>query len=148
MVVILTIIILTTCIPGHARTTPNARAVAAIRTVLDRQVEAWNLGDLEGFMAGYWASDDLTFYSGGTITRGWKPTLEHYKKRYQGSGREMGKLNFEELDIQPISSDAAVVGGRWHLQLSGGKQMRGLFTLIMRKFPEGWRIVHDHSSAE
>jgi beta-aspartyl-peptidase (threonine type) len=120
----------------------------AIRSVLDRQTAAWNKGDLEGYMQGYWKSPDLTFYSGGTITGGWEATLERYRKRYQSEGKEMGKLDFPEETIEVLGADAAMVHGRWRLALSGGKELRGLYTVIMRRLPEGWRIVHDHSSSE
>src|SRR5271156_5199906 len=72
----------------------------AIQAVLDAQVTAWNKGDLPKFMEGYWQSPELTFYSGKTVTRGWQATLERYRKRYQTEGREMGKLAFQDLDIQ------------------------------------------------
>ena len=119
----------------------------AIRQVLDRQTEAWNRGDLEGYMQGYWKSPDLTFYSGGTITGGWEATLARYRKRYQSEGKEMGKLDFPEETIELFGPDAAVARGRWRLSLSAGTQMSGLYTVILRRRPEGWRIVHDHSSA-
>ena len=121
---------------------------AAIRKVLDDQARAWNAHDLRGYMQGYWNSPELTFYSGGTVTRGWQSTLGRYQKRYQGEGREMGALDFEILEVQVFSRDAAVVYGKWHLKMADGKEPRGLFTLVLRKFGEGWRIVHDHTSAE
>ena len=117
----------------------------AIQKVLDDQVVAWNKGDLEGFMAGYWKSPELSFFSGGTKTAGWQPTFERYKKKYQGEGKEMGKLAFKEISIDVIGTDHALVRGRWHLTLSK-ESVGGLFTLLMKKLPEGWRIVHDHTS--
>ena len=74
-----------------------AQAVTEIRAVLDRQVAAWNRHDLESFMAGYWKSPDLTFFSGATATQGWEPTLERYRQRYQANGAAMGKLEFSDL---------------------------------------------------
>lgn len=120
-------------------------AASAVRAVLDDQVAAWNKGDLEGFMAGYWNSKDLTFYSGKDKRQGWKETLERYRQRYQGEGKEMGKLAFSELEITPIGADHALVKGRWHVEMKKDK-LAGLFTLILRKTPDGWRIVHDHTS--
>ena len=120
----------------------------AIRGVLDLQVDAWNRGDLAGYMAGYWNSPDLTFFSGGTVTKGWQPTLGRYRKRYQSGGREMGKLDFSDISIEMLGPESAVARGRWHLAMKNAGQPKGLFTVIFRKFPEGWRIIHDHSSAE
>jgi len=120
----------------------------AIRQVLDRQTEAWNRGDLEGYMQGYWKSPDLTFYSGGTITGGWEATLARYRKRYQSEGKEMGRLDFPGETIELLGPDAAVARGRWRLVFPDGKQSSGLYTVILKRLPAGWRIVHDHSSAD
>jgi len=118
----------------------------AIRKVLDGQVAAWNKGDLEGFMAGYWKSDGLTFFSGNDVTKGWKATLERYKKRYQSEGKEMGKLSFSDLQIDVLSADSAVVRGRFKL-VASKETIQGLYTLLFKKTAEGWKIVHDHTSA-
>ena len=118
----------------------------AIRKVLDDQVAAWNKGDLEGFMAGYWKSDELTFFSGKEVTKGWNATLERYKKRYQSEGKEMGKLTFSELSIDVLGPEAAVVRGRWKV-VTSKETLQGLFTLIFKKTADGWKIVHDHTSA-
>jgi beta-aspartyl-peptidase (threonine type) len=117
----------------------------AIRAVLDAQVAAWNRGDLEGFMRGYWNSPELSFFSGGTRTRGWQGTMDRYQKKYRAEGKEMGSLAFSELEIDVLGPDSAVVRGRFRLKLSK-EEPTGLFTLVFRRFPEGWRIVHDHTS--
>jgi ketosteroid isomerase-like protein len=123
-----------------------------IKHVLLSQVEAWNHGKLDAFMQGYWHSPDLTFFSGATVTRGWEPTLLRYRQHYQAEGKEMGKLEFQDLNIDLLSRRAAVVTGRWQLTMSNtkssnGKQPHGLFTLIFKRMPAGWKIVHDHTSA-
>lgn len=102
----------------------------AVRVVLDSQVVAWNRGDLDGFMAGYWKDDRLTFFSGDTITQGWQATYDRYRKRYQSEGREMGKLDFRGVDVQLAGPDAAFVRGRWQLSMKDGKSPNGLFTLF------------------
>ena len=119
----------------------------AVRQVLTSQVEAWNRGDLAGFMNGYWNSPELTFFSGGEIAHGWQEALDRSKRRYQDAPGRMGKLDFSDLQIAALGSDAAFVRGRWHLAQGNGKTPHGLFTLIFRKFPDGWKIVHDHTSA-
>lgn len=120
-----------------------------VRQLLTKQVEAWNHGDIDGFMAGYWNSPDLTFFSNNSETKGWEPTLAHYKQRYQGEGRAMGKLDFTGLVVTPLCRDAAFVRGQWHLTMPDGKEPHGLFTLMIRNiYGEGWKIVHDHTSGE
>jgi ketosteroid isomerase-like protein len=119
-----------------------------VEQVLRRQQEAWNHHDLEGFMTGYWSSPELTFFSGARETRGWKGALDRYRRTYQSEGKEMGKLEFSELRVEALGSDAAFVRGAWHLTMSDGTTPHGLFTLVFRKFPDGWKIVHDHTSAE
>jgi len=122
-------------------------AAAEIRAVLDAQVAAWNSGKLEEFMDGYWRSPDLTFFSGGRKLSGWGATIERYRKTYQAEGKEMGKLVFSDLDIQQLGPNAAVARGRWELTMSDGKKPGGLYTLIFRRFKQGWKIVHDHTSS-
>jgi ketosteroid isomerase-like protein len=124
----------------------DSRAAREIRAVLDRQVEAWNRRDLEGFMKGYWQSPDLTFYSGGTKTSGWRETLERYRNSYQSEGREMGTLTFSDLRIEMLGRDGAFVRGGWHLKMTGN-DAGGLFTLIFRRFANGWKIIHDHTGS-
>ena len=119
---------------------------AAIQRVLDDQAAAWNKGDLPGFMKGYLESDQLSFFSGNTKTAGWKATLDRYQKKYQGEGKEMGKLTFTEVSIELLGDDHALVRGRFRLQLKSDNPT-GIFTLIVRKTPAGWRIIHDHTSS-
>jgi beta-aspartyl-peptidase (threonine type) len=134
-------------LPLLAQPDPEIAAkMSAIEAVLHAQVAAWNRGDLEGFMAGYWRSPRLEFYSGDKVTEGWDATLERYKQRYQSGGNEMGRLDFSELAIHANPSDVAWVTGRWHLKMKDGSERGGLFTLILRKTPDGWKIVHDHTS--
>ena len=118
-----------------------------IRLVLEKQVAAWNAGKLEEFMTGYWRSPDLTFFSGARMLKGWDATLDRYRKTYQADGREMGKLTFSELDIQALGDRNAVVRGRFELLLRDGSKPTGLFTLVFRKFDDGWKIIHDHTSS-
>jgi uncharacterized protein (TIGR02246 family) len=124
---------------------PSPEAVA-VRAVLDDQVTAWNRGDLDGFMAGYWKDDRLTFFSGGDITRGWQKTYDRYRKRYQSEGREMGRLEFREVQIESLGTEAAFARGRWQLTMKDGSTPNGLFTLFFRRIDGRWRIVHDHTS--
>ena len=129
--------------PGLATEGP-----AGAGAVLAAQVEAWNRGDLEGYMAGYWRSPDLVFFSNGQETRGWQATLDRYRARYQGAGKQMGKLDFPAMDVVTLGPDAALARGRWRLKMPDGKELTGMTTVVLRKRPEGWRIVHDHSSAD
>jgi beta-aspartyl-peptidase (threonine type) len=87
------------------------------------------------------------FFSNATTTRGWQATLERYRAKYQGGQRRMGQLDFPELEIVGLGPDAALVRGRWRLRMPDGKESDGMTSVIFRKLPEGWRIVHDHSSA-
>ena len=125
---------------------PLAAQEAAVQQVLQQQQAAWNRHDLEAFMAGYWKSPDLTFF-GSRKTSGWQATLERYRKSYQSEGHEMGKLEFSGLRIELLGTDSAFVRGAWLLTMMDGKTPQGLFTLVFRKFPDGWKIVHDHTSA-
>jgi ketosteroid isomerase-like protein len=118
--------------------------VRDITAVLNTQTDAWNRGDIDAFMLGYWNSEKLVFASGDNVTHGWQTTLDRYKKNYN-SREKMGTLKFSDLEINVISKDAAVVLGSWSLTRISDNP-KGKFTLIFRKFKDGWRIVHDHTS--
>ena len=124
---------------------PNVMITKAVQAVLDAQAAAWNRGDIEGFMAGYWRSEDTIFVSGDSLTRGWQTVLDRYKKNY-ATREKMGTLIYSDLEITPIGTDAAIALGRWHLQRAKDEP-HGRFTLIFRRTKQGWRIVHDHTSS-
>lgn len=117
---------------------------ADIRKVMDEQVAAWNRGDIDGFMKGYWKSENLIFVSGDRVTRGWQQTTDNYKKNYN-TREKMGVLTFSELEIEVLNKDSAKVLGRWKVA-HPPEDNQGRFTLIFRKFKDGWRIIHDHTS--
>ena len=115
-----------------------------IRQVMNEQVEAWNRGDIDGFMQGYWNSPQMTFVSGNNVTKGWQPTLLRYKKSYDTRAK-MGVLSFTDVEITVTSKESAVVLGRFTLEREMDKPT-GLFTLNFRKFKDGWKIILDHTS--
>lgn len=122
----------------------DEKTKAAIRKVMHDQTAAWNRGDIADFMQGYWNSPELKFVSGDNVTKGWQPTLDRYRKNYDSKAK-MGVLTFSDLEINIISKDAAVVLGSFALQREKDNP-KGKFTLIFRKFKDGWKIVHDHTS--
>jgi beta-aspartyl-peptidase (threonine type) len=129
-------------------TGPRDATIAAIRAVLERQQADWNKGDLETFLNGYWHSPRLVFQSGGDRHDGWEAMRGRYLKRYKSEGRAMGQVAFSNIEIEPLGPESAFVRGAWRLTLPDGSRPGGLFTLIFRSFPDGWKIVHDHTSAE
>jgi len=124
----------------------NAGAAEEIRKVLHAQDEAWNRGDIEGFVNYYWKSSGLTFSGPNGVTRGWDGLLARYHRTYPDRAA-MGKLSFSNLEIRLLAPDAALVLGRWRLDREKDTP-GGVFTLVMRKLPEGWRVVHDHTSSD
>ena len=115
-----------------------------IRSVLAYQTTAWNQGNLQQYMMGYWQSDSLMFIGKSGITYGWQKTLDNYKKGYPDTAA-MGKLNFDLLTIKRLCADYYFVVGKWHLARSIGN-VGGTFTLLFRKIKNSWVIVSDHSS--
>jgi uncharacterized protein (TIGR02246 family) len=120
---------------------------SAIKATLDKQERDWNKGDLDAFLQGYWDSPKVVFQSGGDRNVGFEAMRDRYRKRYKAEGRSMGRVSFSDVEIEPLGPDSAFVRGRWGLTMPDGKTPGGLFTLILRKFPGGWKIVHDHTSA-
>lgn len=117
---------------------------AEIRGVLQVQERAWNRGDIDGFMNGYARTRSTTFVSDDTVTRGWQTVRDRYRKKYSDRAK-MGRLTFSNLEVTPLGTDAAVVLGSWKLNRAKDEP-HGRFTLVFRRLPEGWRIVHDHTS--
>jgi ketosteroid isomerase-like protein len=133
-------------VPTPLRTeSQKGNTASEIRIVLQSQQDAWNRGDVDTFMNGYSRSQDTVFVSGDEVTRGWQNVLDRYKTKYSDRTK-MGTLTFSNLEITPLSNDSAVVLGSWELKRASDKP-HGRFTLIFRRFPEGWKIVHDHTSA-
>ena len=117
----------------------------AINDVLSAQQSAWNRGDVDAFLVGYWRSPELTFSGSSGVSRGWDGVLARYKKSYPNHAA-MGQLEFSDLEFRFLGPDAALVLGQWHLKRESG-DIGGVFTLVWQKFPDGWKIIHDHTSA-
>jgi ketosteroid isomerase-like protein len=120
-------------------------ASVSIALLLQAQADAWNRGDIDAFMQTYAQTDDLRFASGGNVTYGWKATLERYKQRYPDRAA-MGTLAFSGLAVTELSPDAALVFGHWQLTRAHDAP-HGLFTLLVRRTAEGWKIYADHTSS-
>ena len=123
----------------------NSPVISEISAVLQTQQEAWNRGDIDSFMNGYARTDSTVFVSGDEVMRGWQTVRDRYLKKYSDRAK-MGTLRFSDLEIEQLGPDSAVALGRWELKRASDSP-HGRFTLILRKTPEGWRIVHDHTSA-
>ncbi|HJT46329.1 MAG TPA: nuclear transport factor 2 family protein [Chthoniobacterales bacterium] len=151
-----TILAFLTAVAGIGLAQDPKRDVASeIQKVIQTQQAGWNRGDIEGFMDGYWRSEKTVFVSGDELTRGWQKVLDRYKARYSDRAK-MGTLTFSEIEITPLSGDSAIALGSWKLNrehdpASPGSvatsSPHGRFTLIFRHFPDGWKIIHDHTSA-
>lgn len=140
---LLLVAILPTSLSGQNAAKPKKNE-EAIRAVLDAQMDAWNRGDLKGYMDGYDRSPATEFVGGAEITRGWQTVLERYQKKYD-SREKMGALTYSDLGITMLSKDAAFVLGRWRLKRANDEP-HGTFSLLFKRTKAGWRIVHDHSS--
>jgi uncharacterized protein (TIGR02246 family) len=117
----------------------------AIKAVLEAQQSAWNRGDVDAFLVGYWHSSELTFSGSSGVARGWDGVLARYKKNYPDRAA-MGQLDFSDLEFRFLGPDSAMVLGRWHLKRDQD-ELGGVFTLVWQRFPDGWKIIHDHTSS-
>jgi ketosteroid isomerase-like protein len=139
-IILLSLLLLCTSLATSAQTKDEL----AIRKLLSEQDAAWNRGDIETFMQGYWKSDSLMFIGKSGITYGWQKTLDNYKEHYPDTAA-MGKLDFEYIEIKRLSAIYFFVVGKWHLTRTIGN-LDGSFTLLLRKIKGKWVIVKDHSS--
>jgi ketosteroid isomerase-like protein len=133
--------------PGMGSSDASGEASkAAINAVMADQTAAWNRGDVVEFMKGYWNSPGVSFAGSSGLMRGYQTVLDHYKKSYPDQ-KTMGHLDFSDLEIRMLGNNAALVIGRWHLKRESD-EVGGIFSLTFEKFPEGWKIIHDHTSAD
>lgn len=145
MRVIFCIILIFLATSSFAENKLNVREKTKISSLLDKQVEAWNEGDLEKFMETYWKSEELSFVGSRGPTYGWQATLDNYKKGYPDKAA-MGKLKFTILKISKIDKKTVLVIGRFDLAREMG-DLSGHYTLVVQKFGKDWLIISDHSSA-
>jgi uncharacterized protein (TIGR02246 family) len=131
---------LSSCTSDHAETDGEE----AIRSIMQAQEDAWNKGDLEGFMKGYLESDSLLFIGSNGLRQGWQATLDGYKRSYS-TPEQMGKLQFENLKFKTLSDEVMLVIGRWTLYRSSDT-LSGHYSLNWQKRASGWKIIADHSS--
>ena len=129
----------------RANATRQSAAEGQIRSVLDMQTAAWNRGDLDTFMTGYWKSEETEFVGASGISRGWQAVLDRYRRNYPDR-KAMGLLTFSKLEVHVVCPEAAFVIGEFQLDREKDHPA-GIFTLNFRKFKEGWRIVADHTEA-
>jgi len=122
----------------------NSKDEAAIRSVMANQVDAWNRGNIDVFMKGYWNNDSLVFIGKSGLSYGYHQALANYKKNYSGSD-QMGKLFFDLVKVKRLSSDYYFVIGKWFLKRKAG-DIGGVYTLLFHKINGLWRIVVDHTS--
>jgi ketosteroid isomerase-like protein len=148
-IAILAAVAILICVAAISRTSiaspANPSDEAAIRAVLDMQTAAWNRGDIDAFMTSYWNSEQTEFLGAAGIAHGWQAVLDRYHHSYPDR-KSMGTVSFSDLEIHLTCSDAAYVVGKFHL-VREADQPSGVFSLDFRKFPEGWRIVLDHTTA-
>ena len=142
--ILLLLLVFAFSLTSFAADTGSPKEIQSIKSVMEKQTAAWNAGDIDGFMQGYWNSPNLVFVSGDNVTRGWQQTTDRYKKSYDTRAK-MGVLTFSELEVNVLGKDSAVVLGRWKVAHEP-KDSQGRFTLIFRKFKDGWKIIHDHTS--
>ena len=138
------ILLLIVCIFFFFFLTAQSKDETMVRNILAQQSAAWNNGDINAFMSGYWQNDSLMFIGNEGITYGWQKTLENYKKGYPDT-TAMGKLHFDLLEVKRLSVMYFFVVGKWHLTRSIGN-VGGIFTLMFKKVKNKWVIVADHSS--
>ena len=135
-------LVLAACATGHSFEATDRTAISG---VLERQQAAWNRNDLTTFMDGYAHVETLVFTSGAKVRHGWQQAFDSYQTRYGKDPSGMGKLDFAITSIDAVGADGAVVLGTW--KLDGPNAGSGVFTLVFERRPEGWRIIHDHTSA-
>lgn len=143
------ILLLLLAAPTWAQAPAGERVKAEVTRSLQDGVEAWNTGDLDRFMTGYVRTPEMTFTAGGRVVRGYDALQQRYQTTYGNSKASMGQLRFENIEVWELGPNFALALGEWILLLPGkgvGDQVRGIFSLVLARTGEGWKILHDHTS--
>jgi ketosteroid isomerase-like protein len=119
----------------------------AIVRIIDMQKKAWNSGDLDTFLTGYYDSPDTSYTSGGQEYWGYEALKQKYTRSYGTSRDTMGMLDFSELKVVDVSADSAYCLGHWHLERKDKPSLEGVFTLVFKNTTAGWKIIHDHTTS-
>ncbi len=121
------------------------KQIEKVKTILHRQADDWNTGNLEAFMNGYWESEKLQFIGSRGVTYGWKQTLANYKKGYPDRAT-MGKLTFDIIEVNRLSNKVIMMTGKFMLAREEKDDADGHFLLIWKKIKGEWVIIADHTS--
>ena len=140
------LVVFSILLSGSLKAQSTILSKSQIRLALKMQEEAWNRGDIEGFMQAYWKSDSLLFIGSKGPTYGWQKTLNNYRESYPDD-QAMGQLVFEIKKLDILDQSHAFVVGTWMLKRSQD-QPSGYFSLLWKKFGKEWKIIADHSSSE
>jgi len=149
----LLLLLLLLAAPAWSQNPASERVKTEVTRSLQDGVEAWNAGDLDRFMTGYVRTNELTFTAGGRVVRGYDALQQRYQTTYGNSKASMGQLRFEKIEVWELGPNFALALGEWILLLppkapnSGlGEQVRGIFSLVLERTGDGWKILHDHTS--
>lgn len=136
--------LLSACSASKSGVVDHQSEIVKIKSVLVAQQEAWNEGDIDKFMLGYWNDNELSFIGSKGVTKGWRTTLQNYHKGYPNQDA-MGKLHFDVLEIDVLSHNAAYMIGKYTLKRKEDSPS-GYFNLLWKKVEGNWLIVSDHTS--
>lgn len=145
----LVLLLLLLAAPAWAQNPASERVKTEVTRSLQDGVEAWNAGDLDRFMTGYVRTPEMTFTAGGKVVRGYDALQQRYQTTYGNSKASMGQLRFENIEVWELGPNFALALGEWILLLPGkgvGEQVKGIFSLVLERTGEGWKILHDHTS--
>jgi beta-aspartyl-peptidase (threonine type) len=131
---------------GTGRAGASADAQREITQMMELSAQGWNRHDLDDFMVPYLDSPDITFVGSAGLVRGKAAIRQNYADGWFAPGRDPGRLSFRDIQVRMLGPDHALAVGRYEVRRPGRDLSTGLFSLTLRRTPQGWRIIHDHSS--
>lgn len=123
----------------------QSKAIAAVKKVLHEQSIAWNKGNIDAYMEGYWRSPKLQFIGSRGLTYGWQQTLDNYKKSYPDQAT-MGQLTFDVLEVEQLSRKVVMLSGKYTLDRAAKENLSGYFLLVWKKIKGKWVVIADHTN--
>ncbi len=118
-----------------------------VQAILEASADAWNRGDLEGFVSDYADDSTTTFVSGGRVRYGFDWIRGNYAPRFQ-PGALRDSLRFENVDARALGREYLLATARFVLFRADSVTASGPFTLVLRRIGGQWKIVHDHTATD
>ena len=128
---------------------PPPLTSAEVQQFVRDYASATNSADASKIMAMVLRDPTVSSISGGRIDRGWEAMQVSVNA---GLEQRKGNIELDNVDVTPLSAEAAVamgtlkVRGIHHVGNMIVDNLPAAFTIVVKRTPDGLRLVHEHYS--